>query len=183
MTHFGLTMAVSAALTLLPSGDLPQNSSGSTDPLSRLGFLIGRWEGAVEGQPGNGTARREYTRALNSRFIRAVHRGEYPPQEKNPKGEIHEDEGFFSYDKARKRVVFRQFHVEGFVNTYLEEADSSSSKIVFTTETIENIPAGFRARETYLVEQGPDAFEEVFEIAEPGRPFELYSRTRLTRIK
>ena len=182
MTHFGLTMAVSAALTLSASQAPAQNSIGSTDPMSRLGFLIGRWEGAVEGQPGKGTARREYSPALNSRFIRAVHRGQYPPQEKNPKGEIHEDEGFFSYDKARKRVVFRQFHVEGFVNTYVEEADSSSSKIVFTTETIENIPAGFRARETYLV-QGPDAFEEVFEIAEPGKPFELYSRTRLTRIK
>jgi hypothetical protein len=28
---------------------------------------------------------------------------------------------------------------------------------------------------------GPDAFEEVFELAAPGKDFELYSRTRLTR--
>jgi hypothetical protein len=40
----------------------------------------------------------------------------------------------------------------------------------------------FRARETYLV-QGTDAFEEVFEIAEPNKPFEVYARTRLTRVK
>jgi hypothetical protein len=46
----------------------------------------------------------------------------------------------------------------------------------------ESIPAGFRARETYLV-QGSDAFEEVFEIAEPGKPFDVYSRTRFTRAK
>jgi len=40
----------------------------------------------------------------------------YPPQAKNPKGEQHEDRGFISYDKARKKFVLRQFHVEGFVN-------------------------------------------------------------------
>lgn len=49
-------------------------------------------------------------------------------------------------------------------------------------QAIENIPAGFRARETYLA-HGPDAFDEVFEIAEPGKPFDVYSRARFTRIK
>ena len=176
------SLPVVVTLGLLLGAPVVAPESMQPDPLARLDFMIGRWEGLVDGQPGNGTARREYTRALNSRFIRAVHRGEYPPQEKNPKGEVHEDEGFFSFDKARKHLVFRQFHVEGFVNTYVEEADSSPTRIVFTTEAIENIPAGFRARETYLV-QGSDAFEEVFEIAEPGKPFDVYSRTRFTRVK
>ena len=152
------------------------------DPFERLAFLLGKWEGASDGQPGKGTARREYARALNTRFVRVHNRSEYLPQPKNPKGEIHEDEGFFSFEKARKRVVFRQFHTEGFVNTYVEDAESSTAKVVFTSEAIENIPAGFRARETYLV-QGVDAFEEVFELAEPDKPFEVYSRTRFTRVK
>jgi len=26
-------------------------------------------------------------------------------------------------------------------------------------------------------------FEEVFELAEPNKPFEVYSRTRFTRVK
>jgi hypothetical protein len=30
---------------------------------------------------------------------------------------------------------------------------------------------------------GPDAFEEIFELAAPGKHFELYSSTRLTRVK
>jgi hypothetical protein len=63
------------------------------------------------------------------------------------------------------------------------EADGSTpQKVVFTSEQIENIPAGFRARETYIV-IGPDAFEEIFELAEPGKAFETYSRARFTRIK
>jgi hypothetical protein len=147
-----------------------------------VAFLLGRWEGTSEGQPGRGTVRREYARALNGRFIRAHNRNEYPAQEKNPKGEIHEDEGWFSYDRARKRLVLRQFHVEGFVAQYVEDADSSDNKLVFTTESIENIPAGWRARETYIV-HSPDEFEEIFELAQAGKPFELYSRARLKRFK
>lgn len=167
---------------LLASGIAMAQNPVAADPFERLAFLIGKWEGASGGQPGKGTVRREYTRVLNSRFIRALNRSEYPAQEKNPKGEIHEDEGIFSVDKARKRLVFRQFHTEGFVTTFVEDGESSSTKIVFTSESLENLPAGFRARETYLV-QGSDAFEEVFELAEPGKPFEVYSRTRLTRVK
>ena len=78
--------------------------------------------------------------------------------------------------------MLRQFHVEGFVNQYVEDTESSATKIVFTTESIENIPSGWRARETYVV-QGPGEFEEVFELAEGGKPFEVYSRARLKRVK
>ncbi len=154
----------------------------ASDPFERLSFLIGRWEGTSEGQPGRGTVRREYARALNSRFIRGLNRNEYPAQEKNPKGEIHEDEGWFSYDRARKRLVLRQFHVEGFVTQYVEDPESVAKRLVFTTESIENIPAGWRARETYVV-HGADEFEEIFELSQAGTPFELYSRSRLTRVK
>jgi hypothetical protein len=169
-------------MLLVTGGQGFAQTPAPADPFDRLGFMIGRWEGTGEGRPGKSTVQREYARALRSKFIRAVHRSEYPPQEKNPKGEIHEDEGFFSFDRTRKRLVFRQFHVEGFVNTYVEGADSSANTIVFTSEALENIPAGWQARETYIVHSA-DEFEEIFELAEPGKPFEVYSRTRLRRIR
>jgi len=172
---------LAAFLALLGATSAAQNEP-SPDPFARVAFMLGTWEGTAEGQPGKGIARREYTRALNGRFIRALNHVEYQPTDKRPNGEVHEDEGLFSVDRGRKRLVLRQFHVEGFVNHYVEDAESSSSRIVFTTESIENIPQGFRARETYVV-HGPDEFEEIFEIAEPGKPFELYSRTRLRRVR
>ena len=175
----GGCLALFALLLTAPGHGQP---AGSPDPFERIAFLIGRWEGTAEGQPGRGTVQRDYTRALNGRFIRARNRNEYPPQDKNPKGEIHEDEGFFSFDRARKRLVLRQFHVEGFVNQYIEDAESKAGRVVFTTEAIENIPAGWRARETYIV-HGADEFEEVFELAAADKPFELYSRMRLKRLK
>ena len=152
------------------------------DPFEPVAFMIGRWEGSSEGQPGKATVRREYSRALNGRFVRVRNRSEYPIQDKNAKGEIHEDEGFFSFDRTRQRLVLRQFHVEGFVNQYVQDSESSAQKLVFTTESIENIPAGWRARETYVV-HGPDEFEEIFELAEAGKPFEQYSRARLKRVR
>ena len=144
--------------------------------------MIGRWQGTTEGKPGRGTAVREYSRALNAKFIRARNQSTYPPQPVNPKGEVHEDEGFFSFDKTRKKLVLRQFHLEGFVNQYVQDEGSTSEKMVFASEQIENIPTGWRARETYIL-RGPDAFEEIFELSEPGKAFEVYSHARFTRVR
>jgi mannose-6-phosphate isomerase-like protein (cupin superfamily) len=150
--------------------------------LAALDALIGRWEGTSEGKPGKGTVKREYTRALQSRVVQCKNETVYPPQEANPKGERHEDFGVFTFDKAAKRIVFRQFHVEGFVNEYAMEPQASGNTLVFTTTAIENIPHGWRARETYVIKSADDV-EEIFELAEPGKEFDVYSRTRLKRIR
>jgi hypothetical protein len=52
---------------------------------------------------------------------------------------------------------------------------------VFTTEAIENLPSGWRARETYVV-HGTAESEEIFELAAPGKDFETYSHARLKRV-
>lgn len=157
----------------------PQTTA--SDPLLPLSFLIGRWEGTSSGQPGSAKVQREYARVLNSHFIRVQNKSVYPPQAKNPKGETHEDHGVFSFDKTRKSAVLRQFHVEGFVNQYVSDLSPQDGKVVFTSEAIENIPPGYRARESYTM-LGPDEFEEHFELAEPGKAFETYSRARFIRV-
>jgi hypothetical protein len=140
--------------------------------------FLGSWEGKSTGQPGKGTVRREYKLVLGDKYVEVRNTSTYEPQEKNPQGEVHQDFGFISWDKARKTYVFRQFHGEGFVTTYLGEPTADG--IVFTSEAIENIPAGFRARETYKLEEGK-GFTESFELAPPGAEFEVYSEARLGR--
>ena len=86
-----------------------------------------------------------------------------------------------SYDRSRKTFVLRQFHVEGFVNQYAAEP-VRDGVLSFQSEAIENIPASYRACETYTI-TSPDEFVERFKLAEPGKDFELYTETRFKRKK
>jgi hypothetical protein len=152
------------------------------DPWQRVRFLLGRWTGTVQGEAGNGTVTRSYEFTLSGRFIEERNVSTYPAQAKNRKGEVHEHRSFFSYDRQRQKLVLRQFHQEGFVNTYVfNGAESTSTVLVFDSESFENLDAGFKARETYEV-YSSDEFVETFEVAEPGKALDLYSRTRFTRV-
>ena len=146
-------------------------------------FFIGTWKGTGKGEPGISRVERQYQVILNGKYIQANHKSVYAPQEKNPKGETHEDLGFFSFDRSRKQYVFRQFHGEGYVNQYKSESISGDGKvIVFISEGIENIPAGWRARETYKI-LNENEFTETFELAEPGKEFTIYSENHFQRQK
>ena len=90
--------------------------------------------------------------------------------------------GMIGYDRARKKFVFRQFHQEGFVNTYLQGDDGDAKKLIFNSEGIENIAAGWRARETYSF-LNDNEFIERFELAGPGKDFSIYSEAHLKRIE
>ena len=153
----------------------------AADPWLPVRSLLGSWEGDAKGEPGTGRCEREYHLTLKDKFIQVTNKSTYPPQEKNPKGEVHEDTGFVSYDKAAKKLVLRQFHVEGFVDHYvLDSVSEDGRRVVFVTVAIENIPAGWRGRETYEF-VNDNEFVETFALAEPGKDFATYSETRFRR--
>jgi hypothetical protein len=55
--------------------------------------------------------------------------------------------------------------------------------MVFLSESIENIPPGWRARETYRI-LSENEFVETFELATPGKEkFALYSENHFKRQK
>jgi hypothetical protein len=101
------------------SAQSPTSPANLPDTWAPIRFLVGTWEGTSSGQPGNGTVRREYRLVLRDRFIEGRTTSTYPPQEKNPNGEVHEDIAYFSYDRSSKAFKMRQFHVEGFVTQYV----------------------------------------------------------------
>ncbi len=146
-----------------------------------LQVLVGNWSGTGEGDPGKSTVSRSYSLVLNNKFMFGKNRSEYKPQEKNPQGEIHENWDMLSWDRARGKCIFRQFHVEGFVNQYILDSVSSDLKFFrFVTEAIENIPAGWRARETYEF-INENEFIETFELAAPAKDFTRYTRNHFRR--
>lgn len=182
---FLIALVVGFATVLHSAAPIQQpaanNQSDKPDPFKPLQLFIGKWEGDSKGQPGAGKMEREYSFVLGKRFVQVTNKAVYPPQEKNPKGETHEDLGFFGYDRASKKLSFRQFHIEGFVVQYsLENMSEDARTFVFTSTAIENISPGWVARETYRFLSN-DEFVETFALAGPGKEFETYSETRFRR--
>ena len=152
-----------------------------TDQWTPLRRFIGEWAGTASGEAGAGTVIRKYSFVMNGRFIHETNTSRYPPQEKNKAGEVHEHWGIFSFDKIRKVLVLRQFHVEGFVNSYRQVGAVESAPLVFESEAFENFSNQWKARETYEF-RSDDEFVETFELSAPGKPFQVYSRSELKRV-
>jgi hypothetical protein len=174
-------MAISLGVLLLAAavGQASPSPTPKPDPWEPIRFMVGDWEGTSEGEPGSGTVARSYAFVLSERFINEKNVSTYPPQAKNPKGEVHHHWSFFSHDRARKTLVLRQFHQEGFVNQFVLVPGATPKVVVFESEALENVPGGWRARETYEIISA-DEFMETFEIASTGG-FEVYSRARFKR--
>lgn len=145
-------------------------------------YFLGRWAGRGSGKPGESQAEREYELVLNEQFIQIRNRSVYKPQEQNPEGEIHEEIGYFSYDRNRQKFVLREFHVEGFVNQYvLEDRVPDENVLVLTTEAIENIAPGWQARTTYEI-LGKNEFRETFDLAGPEMEWRCFITNEFKRV-
>ena len=170
---------VTLLLPLISAGQPEQEKE--TDVWKPLRYFVGKWEGTGGGKFGPSTLQREYKFILQDKFLYVKNRSVSPPKENLPQGEVHEDWGFYSFDTGRKRFVLRQFHVEGFVNQFIAEPASEPDKLsAFVTESIENLPPGWRARETYNI-IGKNEFVEVFELAKPGEDVEVCIQNRMKR--
>lgn len=172
-----------AAAAMLASAGASVAQTPAPDPWAPVRFMEGQWKGAASGKAGEGTVVRSYEFAMRGRYLHERNVSTYPAQERNPKGEVHEHWSFLSYDRARKRLVLRQFHVEGFVNQFvMDTGKSTATRVVFESEAFENFSSRWKARETYEI-AGPDEFTETFELAAPDKPYEVYSVNRLTRVR
>jgi hypothetical protein len=167
-------------LILIVSPGLVMAQAGQEEDIwTPLRPLIGEWEGTGAG--GKSQVEAKYAFALGESFMEAWHKAVFAPDEKNPEGEVHEDRGFISYDHHRKTLVYRQFHVEGFVNQYLLDSVSADGKtLVFVSEAIENAPPGTRAKEIFTV-SASDQLKTEFYVAWPDKDFQCYAQNELKR--
>lgn len=166
---------------ILLSGILLAQEEKKQDIWEPFKFFVGSWKGTGEGKPGKSKLEAEFKFIFNGKFLQVKGKSMFEPQEKNPKGEVHEDLGFVSYDRIRGKFVLRQFHVEGFVNQYVLDTLSADGKtFIFLSESIENIPSGWKAKVTYRI-LNDNEFSLVFELAAPGKELECYSENHLKR--
>ena len=93
--------------------------AGEQEPADAWEFVRnfeGDWTGTADGQFGKSTVDRTYTFVLDAAYLHEKDLSTYPPQDRNPDGEVHEHWSFFSHDHARQVLVLRQFHDERIVN-------------------------------------------------------------------
>jgi hypothetical protein len=168
-------------LLLVLPGLLLAQADEEEDVWAPLRPVIGEWAGTGSGPGGESKIEAGYQFALGDNYIEAWHRSVFEPSEMNPEGEVHEDRGFISYDSGRGRLVFRQFHVEGFVNQYvLDSLSADGSTMYFVSEDIENAPPGTMAKLEVII-RGESELETSFHVAWPGSDFQCFSNNKLKR--
>ena len=160
---------------------LSASAEDKPDIWQPLRHLEGLWEGTGDGMSGISSAAQEYRFILSGKFLKVTTRSIFKPQEKNPKGEIHEDLGIISYDQSRKKFVFRGFYIEGFVNQYvLEDISEDGKTLIFETENIENAPPGTKAKLIYKLISSNEMIEE-FYVAFPGQELSCFNTNKLRK--
>ncbi len=74
---------------------------------------------------------RTYRFIFNRKFLEVKNQSTYPPSEKDPDGEVHEDIGYIGYDTMRRCFVLRRFHVEGFVTNIVRTGHAHLAGVKF----------------------------------------------------
>lgn len=157
-------------------------ATAQTNPFEKFNNLIGKWEGKGKGfGSSESVINSEFKLIMNSGYMEVKNHSEFKPTPENTKGEIHDDWGIISFDRTRKKFVFRQFHVEGFVNQYvLNDSLSSDTCFVFESEIIENFVPGGTARFTINILSQTE-IETIFDVGMPGREMVCYGKNSLTK--
>lgn len=153
-------------------------ANAESDPWGPLPSLEGTWQGLIDGRFGQGTGIRRYEHIFEGLYLLSKHASLRMPQKESPQGDYHRELTVFSVDRERGTVALREFHLEGYVITY--SCEVAPQRVVCTSDNIES-GKGMRARLTLNI-SSPHQFEEIFELASPGKALELYFRNRWTRL-
>lgn len=157
-----------------------ENDTKKWEPLK---FLIGKWEGSGTGKFGDSKIEREYEYLMGGTYIIGKNRSTYEEQEKNPEGEIHDHWDIISYNKVKAKYVFRQFHAEDIINTFiLDSLNAAQGILEFESVWIENFIEGWKAKEVYKI-INENEFIEIFYLASPGKEYSEYVRNTFKRIE
>lgn len=145
-------------------------------------FLLGKWKGTGSGFGNDKSAiESDFNLIMNGKYIEVKNDSKFEPTEKNPEGEHHIDWGIISFNKNRKKIIFRQFHIEGFVNQYvLNDSLSNDTILIFETEVIENFPEGGKARWT-IRKIKENEIETIFEVSFSGKEFVCYGTNKMMK--
>lgn len=152
-----------------------------TEKFDKLNFILGDWLGTGSGFGNNRSKIQSgYHLIMDGQYIEVTNESKFEPTDKKPEGENHLDKGMISFDKSRKKIIFRQFNNEGFYNQYvLNDTISNDSLLVFETEFIENFVPNGKARWT-IKKISPMEIETIFDVSF-GKKYSCFGINKLTK--
>lgn len=153
------------------------------DPLARLRWLVGEWEGVGEGVSLGSKQRREVLCALECRHLNVESQSitaatpASPARDAALDGPMPAALGMWTVDASHRRLVLHTFDSQASVTSYAEVAQRANAaavanRLVVMAQWRPGRHDGWRARFSYHF-QPPDTFHERFEVARAGGAWEL----------
>ncbi|MBI4931191.1 MAG: hypothetical protein HY841_10545 [Bacteroidetes bacterium] len=171
---------------LLPLFAFTQQVKTEHSPYALKDFSVyfnGSWENDTAKSEGMGQGTRQYELILNNAHLQVSNKANNLSQDKKTMVCYHQDIGVFSYDKSRKKIIYREFTSEKFFSQYVCDSISPDKKtFIFHSESFENVPAGYKGRITITILE-ENIFIEHFELAEAGKSFQTYVKGMWVRKK
>jgi len=177
------TLAFVTCLLASPVVDAQQaqaetKSKSAKSGLDALDFFVGSWEGTGTAPGGTSKNTCRIEKKLSGKVLTITTHSTISGE----KPDVHEDMGIVSFNKATGKVTFRQYHAEGYMNRYQLELHDNGTRLVFTSDLIENFAPNWTARVT-MVRKGADKFDDMLELKPPGKDWFRCCQTSYQRVQ
>lgn len=174
------TILVIAMMLLATASACAQEAPKEPGPLAAVQILEGVWQGKGEGFGQTSSVTHKWERVLGGKFLRLTTRS--VAEGANGAAAVHEDVGYVSWSNSERKLRFRQFLSEGFVNTFrLEQAESPARGFNFEPESTEG--AGNMVARMTLRFDGSGGYEMILELGAKGKPLKACQTMRLKKAQ
>ncbi len=170
-----LTVVLSVLLASHPEFVSSQESAKSKEDVwAPLRPLVGKWEGKGKVPKGEADQQVEWKFIFGGKYLQATSLSVAV-------GDRHQDVGYFSYDRARKKFIYREFLSEGYVNTYVARFSDDKKTITLTSESIENGPPTMKALVKIKIDG--DKLSNTLSLGMGDKPMKVCVEGKLRRVK
>jgi hypothetical protein len=147
-------------------------------PFQEMEFLVGSWSGATEGVPGTGGRFERWQWEFGRSFLVVKATTIFPGRDGKPE-ERHEEIGYYSYDRDRRRYTAVYFLSEG-IRGLSDVEILGDGSLRLTSTALENYEPGAKTRRT-IQKKSPTEIVHTLEIQLPGRDWVVYFTDKLEK--
>ncbi len=178
----GLLIAICFVQAGFPQDKIDWEDKHGDDRFTPLAWLVGEWQGYGKFTKRTTYVHRKYSYDLGGIYLVERTIDMFPPAEPSTDFEVHQDFVVYYRDTTAGDLRAKAFFVEAFVTSETVRIGEGGQRIITESTQIENGPPGLRTR-FILTRETDDRFKETFEIAKPGKEYELVEESVFKRLR